>query len=220
MIRNGWPRCCMFISLYCTYLSGFCERAQVVETNIGFVIEKQPNAQRGSGPKHYCRILKTSELRHDKTNKVSVRQANTQIKLGIRPFWSESSLSPWRNLGPLATHWAPQWRFWSDWADAHADLSFRWAHTHFVGFVISRLKYSLKDCPLYRAISSFENVSFRRCTPENNSGYQVLHGWKMRMVRPQFDLMMYIMEYQWKPPSILTIKVCAFHFPFDEVFIV
>ena len=28
-----------------------------------------------------------------------------------------------------------------DWADAQADLSLRWAHTHFVGFVMSRLNY-------------------------------------------------------------------------------
>ena len=32
-----------------------------------------------------------------------------------------------------------QRRFWSDWADAQADLSLRWAHTHFVGFVVSQL---------------------------------------------------------------------------------
>ena len=30
-----------------------------------------------------------------------------QISLGIRPVWSESSLSVWRKLGSLATHWAP-----------------------------------------------------------------------------------------------------------------
>ena len=30
-------------------------------------------------------------MRHDKTNKMSVRQAKTQISLGIRPVWSESS---------------------------------------------------------------------------------------------------------------------------------
>ena len=30
---------------------------------------------------------------------------------------------------------------WSDWADAQADLSLRWAHTHVVGFVMSWLKY-------------------------------------------------------------------------------
>ena len=27
-------------------------------------------------------------------------------------------------------------RLWSDWADAKADLRLRWAHTHFVGFVM------------------------------------------------------------------------------------
>ena len=32
-----------------------------------------------------------------------------------------------------------QRRRWSDWADAQADLSLRWAHSHFVGFVMSRL---------------------------------------------------------------------------------
>ena len=42
----------------------------------------------------------------DTTNKVSVCPAKTQISLGIRPVWSESSLSAWRKLGSLATHWA------------------------------------------------------------------------------------------------------------------
>ena len=42
---------------------------------------------------------------HDKTNKVAVRPAKTQISLGKRPVWSESSLSAWRKLGSLPTHW-------------------------------------------------------------------------------------------------------------------
>ena len=37
---------------------------------------------------------------------MNVRPAKTQISLGIRPVWSESSLSAWRKLGSLATHWA------------------------------------------------------------------------------------------------------------------
>ena len=37
---------------------------------------------------------------------MSVRPVKTQISLGIRPVWSESSLSAWRKLGSLATHWA------------------------------------------------------------------------------------------------------------------
>ena len=44
--------------------------------------------------------------RHDKTNKIAVRPAKTQISLGIRPVWSESSLSAWRSIESLATHWA------------------------------------------------------------------------------------------------------------------
>ena len=34
---------------------------------------------------------KENEPRHDKTNKMNVRPAKTQISLGIRPVWSESS---------------------------------------------------------------------------------------------------------------------------------
>ena len=39
------------------------------------------------------------------TNNMAVRPAKTQISLGIRPVWSESSLSAWRKVGTLATHW-------------------------------------------------------------------------------------------------------------------
>ena len=41
-----------------------------------------------------------------KPTKWHVSPAKTQINLGIRPVWSESSLSAWRKLGSLATHWA------------------------------------------------------------------------------------------------------------------
>ena len=40
----------------------------------------------------------------DKTTRWSVRPVKTQISLGIRPVWSESSLSAWRKLRSLATH--------------------------------------------------------------------------------------------------------------------
>ena len=40
-----------------------------------------------------------------KPTKWYVYPAKTQISLGIHPVWSESSLSAWRKLGSLATHW-------------------------------------------------------------------------------------------------------------------
>ena len=70
---------------------------------------------------------------HDKTNKMNVRPAKTRISLGIRPVWSESSLSAWRKLGSLTIHWAH-----SEDSD-QTGLSLRWVHTHFVGFLMSWL---------------------------------------------------------------------------------
>ena len=45
----------------------------------------------------------------------------------------------WVLIYPLSA----QWRLWSDWADAQADLSLHWAHTYFVGFVMPQLIYIL-----------------------------------------------------------------------------
>ena len=48
---------------------------------------------------------KTFKPRHDKTNKVSVRPAKTQISQGIRPVWSESSLcAQWVAKDPRFLH--------------------------------------------------------------------------------------------------------------------
>ena len=57
----------------------------------------------------------------------------TQISLGIRPVWSESSLcSQWVAKDPSFLHADSE--DWSDWADAQADLSLHWAHMPFCWF--------------------------------------------------------------------------------------
>ena len=79
------------------------------------------------------------EPRHDKTSKMSVCPAKTQISLDIRPVWSETSLSAWRKLWSLAT-------LWSHIEDCdrtgrmHRLIWFFAGRSHFVGFVMSRLK--------------------------------------------------------------------------------
>ena len=62
-----------------------------------------------------------------KQTKWHVRQTKTQIGMDIHPFWSESSLTPWRNLEWLITWWTHR-KDWLDWADIQADLSLRWVH--------------------------------------------------------------------------------------------
>ena len=69
------------------------------------------------------------------------QQCGMRAQQRLRSAWAsaqsdQSSLSAWRELGS----WA-QRRLWSDWADAQADLSLRWAHNHFVGFVMRQLNW-------------------------------------------------------------------------------
>ena len=72
----------------------------------------------------------SNEPQHDKTNKVTVRPAKTQISLGIRPVYSESSLcAQWEAKDPRFLH-----------ADSEDSDQTGRMHTHFVDFVMSRLK--------------------------------------------------------------------------------
>ena len=79
-----------------------------------------------------------------------VRPAKTQISLGIRPVWSESSLSAWRKLGSLATHWAHSEDSDQTGRMPRLILIFAGQTVTFVGFVISRLKWFIRNLlPLF-----------------------------------------------------------------------
>ena len=56
----------------------------------------------GFSPKLNCGLEIEMRYLHDKTNKITVCPAKTQISLGLCPVWSEFSLSAWRNHGSLA----------------------------------------------------------------------------------------------------------------------
>ena len=69
---------------------------------------------------------------HDKTNKMTVHPAKTQISLDIHPAWSESLLcAQWVAKDPSFLH--ADSKDCSDWADAQVDPSLRWGTCHFVG---------------------------------------------------------------------------------------
>ena len=78
--------------------------------------------------------------RTTKPAKWLVRPVKTQLSLGIRPVWSESSLSAWRKLGSLTTHWAHSED--SDRTMRRLIWIFAGSTCHFVGFVVLRLIYS------------------------------------------------------------------------------
>ena len=74
-----------------------------------------------------------------KPTKWHVRPAQSQISLGIRPVWSDSLLSAWRNIGSSTTHW-PHCKD-SDQTGRMPRLIWVFAGCtdHFVGFVMRRL---------------------------------------------------------------------------------
>ena len=89
-----------------------------------------------------CIILKVYrqfEPPHDKTNKMACVPSEDLGQPGHLPslikVFDVHMKKPWVLSYPLSA----QWRLWSDWADAQADLSLRWMHSHFLGFVMMRL---------------------------------------------------------------------------------
>ena len=76
------------------------------------------------------------EPRHDKTNKLTSVPSEDSEQSGHPPslirVFAVRMKKAWVLSYPLST----QRRHWLDWADAQADLSLRWAHSHFVGFVM------------------------------------------------------------------------------------
>ena len=73
-------------------------------TGIRFSLASERGCSKGKLP-HIVVVLATIEPPHDKTNKVTVRPAKTQISLGIRPVWSVFTVrmkKPWS----LDTHGA------------------------------------------------------------------------------------------------------------------
>ena len=95
-----------------------------------------------------CRVHMSRSM--TKPIKWHVHPAKTQISLGIRPVWSDSSL-PASWVAKDQCFFMRTEKLWSVWADPKANLSLHWAYRSFywlqrlnyvtVGFAVPRLKY-------------------------------------------------------------------------------
>ena len=83
-----------------------------------------------------------------KPTKWHVRPAKTD-QPGHPPSLISVFAIPMKKAWILSFPLSAQRRLWSDWVDAEADLSLRWAHSHLVGFVMRRLK-----CILFIGLTS------------------------------------------------------------------
>ena len=82
---------------------------------------------------------------HDKTNKVACAPSEDSDQPGHPPSLIRIFAVRMKKAWVLSYPLSAQWRLWSDWADAQADRSLRWEHSHFVGFVMSQLMYRMLD---------------------------------------------------------------------------
>jgi hypothetical protein len=81
----------------------------------------------------------TNELRHEKINIMGLRPAWIQTSLRICAVWSGSMPFAYKPIISKETD-SEQHGSWSDCADAKAGLDPCWSQTHYVGFVMARLK--------------------------------------------------------------------------------
>ena len=77
--------------------------------------------------KMYSDFHKTNGPPHDKSNKMTVLPAKTQISLRICPVWLVFVCM--KKALVLNYPLSAQQRLWSDWVDAQADLSLPWAQS-------------------------------------------------------------------------------------------
>ena len=84
---------------------------------------------------------KIIEPPHDKTNKMACAPSEDSDQPGQPPSLIRIFAVCMKKAWVLSYPMSAQRRLWSDWADAQADLSLRWVHSLFVGFVVRRLIY-------------------------------------------------------------------------------
>ena len=79
----------------------------------------------------------------DKTNKMICAPSEDSDQPGHPPSLIRVFIARMKKAWVLSCPLSSQRRLWSDWADAQADLSLHWAHSHCVCFVLMRLIFLL-----------------------------------------------------------------------------
>ena len=108
---------------------------------------------------HFYAIYKQAnnlllEPKHDKTNKMTCAPCEDWDQPGHPPSLIRVFAVRMKNHCVLSYPLSAQWSLLSVLADAQADLSHRWAHMWFVGFVMLWLIY-IVECRVNRDVSFF-----------------------------------------------------------------
>ena len=100
------------------------------------------------------------EPQHGKTNNMACAPSEDSDQSGHPPSLIRVFVVRIKKHWVLSHPLSAQQRLWSDWADAQADLSLRWAHSHFVGFVM-RWHISFVCCAANNKLQTHVNTVTR-----------------------------------------------------------
>ena len=119
---------------------------------------------------------KKKEPPRDKTNKMACAHSEDSDQPGHPPSLIRVFAVRMKKAWVLSYPLSAKRRLWSDWADAQADLSLRWAHSHFVGFVMKRLIFH-NTLYLMHLEQTLEKLGFKKITPFKQ--YFYMHSTKL-----------------------------------------
>ena len=85
-------------------------------------------------------VPRVNEPPYDKTNKMACAPNEDSDQPEHPPSLIRVFAVCMKKAWVLSYPLSAQRRHWTDWADTQTDLSLCWAHSHFVGFVMRRLK--------------------------------------------------------------------------------
>ena len=84
---------------------------------------------------YHCKHVSWNEPRHDKTNKMACAPSEDSDQPGHPPSLIWVFAVRMKKAWALSYLLSTQQRPWSDWADAQANLSLCWVHSHFYWFL-------------------------------------------------------------------------------------
>ena len=133
------------------------------------------------GSYNFDHDYKYSEPPHDKTNKMACEPSKDSDQPGHPPSLIRVFTVRMKKTWVLSYPLSAQRRLWSDWADAQADLSLRWAHSHFVGFDMRRLTVVFKCTYVFKLSNLFDHfmrlgMTLGRYVAESWSKWQAYAG--------------------------------------------
>ena len=172
-------------------------------------------------------IYSTNEPPHDKTNKMACVLSKDSDQPGNVPSLIRVFAVCMKKAWVLSYPLSAQRRLWSDWADAQADLSLRWVHSHFVGLVMRWLKCRYPWTLAWHSPIFFISFLEKLYCSRKTENAQLVYFFVSSNAKPEVTQIVFlfpVMVWAFKPlvglywPSFRCVWLKQRHVPFKACF--